>query len=511
MKCKHCSTLFESVEALLEHLSEAVATTAAPVDDSANSAIIEEVRTTRRELAAANARAALTEALAGASVTDISKGNIRKRFLALIEAGAEYNAEDVAAAITEASEYETALSAKFTAPPVFSTTRVEAGESAADIRYKRMNMSLDHRNGGWAKDGLKPYTSIKESYCDFTGQNPFEVSPLEIFNAMLGSRYDSAYKHKAITESLTTASWTDVFVDATYNQMIANYNLASFHNDWRALAGPNIKNVPNFRTQNFTLVGGYGDLSSVAEQATYPTLTSPGDDDMEFAVAKYGGIDDITMETIVNDLIGAIATIPRKMGEAAARTLYKFVFNLVTTDNPTLDLDSTALYIAGHSNTGTAALTLANLAAVRAAMIEQTRYGTTAEILGVDNAPKFLIVPAELEMLAKRIINPSGTYNMSPTADTDGSVDPQAFAGMGMQVLVYPYLSDANNWYAVADPNKIDGLVLGFLGSQEPELFTQDSPQNGSTFSADKISFKVRHIYGGDLADFRPFYRQVVT
>lgn len=470
---------------------------------------VDEVAEIKRELAKANSRAALTEALAGASVTDISKGNIRKRFTALIEAGAEYNAEDVAAAITEASEYETALSAKFTAPPVFSTTRVEAGGSVIDAKRKRLDLMFE--GTGWTKDGVKPYQSLREAYHDWTGSNPFEVNGQEFFGAFTG-RYDSAKDHTRVQESLTTSTWAEVYADALYNRMITDYNLSPLHDQWRTVVAPrNILSVPDFRTQHFTLLGGYGDLTSVAEQQTYPTATTPGDDDVTWAVAKYGLIEDVTMESIVNDKIGAIAKIPRRMAEAASRTLYKFVMNMVTTDNPTLEIDSTTLYHANHSNTGTTALTLAGLAAVRSAMIQQTAYGNTSEILGFINAPKILIVPAEIEMLAKRIVNPSGTYNMSPTADTDGSVDPQAFAGMNMQVVVYPYLTDVNNWFAVADPNLMDGVMLGFFGSQTPELFIQDNPTVGGVFSADKIQYKVRHIYGGEVADFRPFYHQVVT
>lgn len=509
MKCKHCSTLFESVEALAEHLSEAVATPAAPVDDSANNALLEEVRATRRELEKERARAALTEALTEAKVTDISKGNIRKRFLSLIEAGAAYDAEDVAAAITESAEYEAALASKFATPPVFSTTRVEAGGSVIDAKRKRLDLMFE--GTGWTKDGVKPYQSLREAYHDWTGSNPFEVNGQEFFGAFTG-RYDSAKDHTRVQESLTTSTWAEVYADALYNRMITDYNLSPLHDQWRTVVAPrNILSVPDFRTQHFTLLGGYGDLTSVAEQQTYPTATTPGDDDVTWAVAKYGLIEDVTMESIVNDKIGAIAKIPRRMAEAASRTLYKFVMNMVTTDNPTLEIDSTTLYHANHSNTGTTALTLAGLAAVRSAMIEQTAYGNTSEILGFINAPKILIVPAEIEMLAKRIVNPSGTYNMSPTADTDGSVDPQAFAGMNMQVVVYPYMTDVNNWFAVADPNLMDGVMLGFFGSQTPELFIQDNPTVGGVFSADKIQYKVRHIYGGEVADFRPFYRQAVS
>ena len=49
-----------------------------------------------------------------------------------------------------------------------------------------------------------------------------------------------------------------------------------------------------------------------------------------------------------------------------------------------------------------------------------------------------------------------------------------------------------------ADPADIPGLEIGFLdGKEEPELFVQDAPNSGSMFSNDKLTYKIRHIYGG--------------
>ena len=79
------------------------------------------------------------------------------------------------------------------------------------------------------------------------------------------------------------------------------------------------------------------------------------------------------------------------------------------------------------------------------------------------------------------------------------------------EVIVVDYWTDSDNWYLVADPNYIPTIELGFLnGKQEPELLTQNDPTVGSVFTADKISYKIRHIYGGAVLDFRGFYGEVV-
>jgi hypothetical protein len=58
----------------------------------------------------------------------------------------------------------------------------------------------------------------------------------------------------------------------------------------------------------------------------------------------------------------------------------------------------------------------------------------------------------------------------------------------------------------------IGGPGVGFFnGREDPELFLQDQPTLGSVFSNDKLTYKIRHIYGGAVMDFRAFYGGVVA
>jgi hypothetical protein len=75
-----------------------------------------------------------------------------------------------------------------------------------------------------------------------------------------------------------------------------------------------------------------------------------------------------------------------------------------------------------------------------------------------------------------------------------------------------PSWADPNNWYVLADPGQIEMIELGFLdGREEPELIVQDQPQNGSVFTNDAISWKVRHVFGGGWLDYRGAYGSVVA
>lgn len=66
------------------------------------------------------------------------------------------------------------------------------------------------------------------------------------------------------------------------------------------------------------------------------------------------------------------------------------------------------------------------------------------------------------------------------------------------------YWTDANDFAMAAAPSDIPSIEIGFLdGRQEPEIFVQDAPTVGSLFASDKITYKIRHIYGGAVTDYR--------
>ena len=73
-----------------------------------------------------------------------------------------------------------------------------------------------------------------------------------------------------------------------------------------------------------------------------------------------------------------------------------------------------------------------------------------------------------------------------------------------MEVIVVPYWTDVNNWYLTADKADVPFIEIGFLdGNEEPEILVQDTPTSGSVFSNDTITYKIRHIYGGVVEDYR--------
>jgi hypothetical protein len=64
----------------------------------------------------------------------------------------------------------------------------------------------------------------------------------------------------------------------------------------------------------------------------------------------------------------------------------------------------------------------------------------------------------------------------------------------------------------VAAKEDTELLEIAFLnGQEEPEFFVADNPLAGQMFLADKLQYKIRHEYEVEIADYRGFYKAVVS
>ncbi len=322
--------------------------------------------------------------------------------------------------------------------------------------------------------------SFKECYIEMTGDR------------LVTGRLRECDQSRLV-ESLGSASLGEVLGDSVARRMLAEYRAAVDFDGWRQLVS--VVPVSDFRMQHRTRWGGYGDLPAVAEGADYLPLTSPTDEEATYKAGKKGGTEEITLEMIKNDDVGVIRRIPTKLSRTAKRTLAKFVFDFLRA-NPVV-YDTKALFHVDHGNLFTGALTKAELAIHRLAMLKQTELSSNDRI-GI--APTRLVVPSDLQETAvdlfKLSTNNEKTFIQSLT----------------MNIIPVWYWTDANDWCTAADPADIPGIEMGFMdGREEPELFVQDSPTSGSMFSADKLTYKIRHIYGGAVTDYRAFTKGVVA
>lgn len=366
-------------------------------------------------------------------------------------------------------------------------------EQGLDERNKVL-LALDGFFEGKAIDKVAPFRFFREAYETITGDRD------------VTGRMSNCVKLHKFTEALTSSSFGDILGDSIARRMLAEYRVSPL-NMWTQIVSE-ISSIKDFRSNPRMRMGGYGTLPAVAQSGPYDALNSPGDEQETFSISKRGGTETVTLEMIANDDQGAVRRIPNKLSRAALQTLFNFVFDILK-NNPTLGVDSKALFHADHNNLGSAALSDTALTNTRIAMRSQTAFGDSANVLGL--TPKILVVPNELEKLAWKLINSFlqvGSAESTPRfADTEDN-----FHRMhNMSVVVVDNWTDADDWVAVCDPKDCPTIEIGFFnGRQEPELFVQDNPSNGSVFTNDVITYKIRHIYGGIPLDFRGMFKHVV-
>lgn len=332
--------------------------------------------------------------------------------------------------------------------------------------------------------------SFRECYVEITGDRRVTGQLRDCDMSRLRESVGMSLREAAIDST----TFAQVLGDAITRRALAEYNNQSQYDAWRQLV--NVVPVSDFRTQHRTRWGGFGDLPAVAEAGDYVDGTVPDDDEATYKAGKVGRLAYITMEAIRNDDVGLVRQIPTKLASSAKRTLSKFVFDFIRT-NPTI-YDGKALFHVDHGNLGTAALSAAAWSARRLAMMQQAEAGSGARL---SIPPRFLLVPAELEEAAYELFKNRGTSN-----------DPNFAQSTAPTVIPVWYWTDANDWAVAASPMDIPSIEVGFLdGRQEPEIFVQDTPTVGSLFASDKITYKIRHIYGGAATDYRGLAKNVVA
>lgn len=428
----------------------------------------------------------VTRALEASGLPEVAHKDLRK---ALETAK---TAEQIASRITETQGiWDSALAAT---PAQLPGQGVKVGEEDQDKLQKGLDAMIF--NDG-PIDGVPAFRSIKEAYAAYTGRHPYAMGD-EDFNRYILAESVGALPSAAaqrITESLNSGSWAEALGDSIRRRLIAEYNSDPL-STWREIVSE-VGNLPDFRTNRRVRIGGYDVLATVGEGATYPGLTSPEDEEATFAATKKGGTEDYTLEMVANDDLSALRRIPTSMARAAALTLYRLIWNTTIAGNATI-YDAVALFDAAHTNTSAVALGEAGIETLRTKMIRQQRPGETSGFVGI--LPAILAVPPELYVTAFKLTE------SQVSIISDHATTPNAFKGL--RAVEVPTLADADDWFLIADPRSVPTIEVGFYqGRQDPELLIQDQPAVGSVFTADKFTWKIRHIYGAAVLDFRGFQR----
>lgn len=267
------------------------------------------------------------------------------------------------------------------------------------------------------------------------------------------------------------------------------------------------KRLNNFKEQERTRLHSFGSLTERPVGTEEYTELDWGETKETYTPTGYGNLVPVNRRGFINDDLEGLRRIPTLLGESAGYTINEKVAQLFLANSGAgvALTDGNPVFHAAHQNNKlTAALDQTSLEA--AIVLAAGMTNDASKSIGWQL--KHLLLPNALMPTGYRLTQSDRTPG---TANNDPNFIKSQW-GVSNVIYVPQFNSDANNWYAMADPSEIVLIEVGFiLGREEPEFFIQNGPTEGIVFTNDVINFKVRHEYGLDFLDYRGAVASIVA
>lgn len=212
-----------------------------------------------------------------------------------------------------------------------------------------------------------------------------------------------------------------------------------------------------------------GDLEKIGQDGE---LKSGGlsEDSATNQLGTYGKLFTLTRQMIINDDLNAFLKIPQNMGNKAARKIDQLFFERLLANPNSLFSTGNKNYFSGT----TSGLSKDSLS--KGLQMFKNQVDSDGQPISI--APKFLLVPTELEGDAIEL-------TQSPTLIMAGGTDAvrpsmNSISKYNLDVVGAPYLSSAaytgsssKAWYLFGDPGQVDTFEIGYLkGKRTPTVET---------------------------------------
>jgi hypothetical protein len=351
---------------------------------------------------------------------------------------------------------------------------ITMGPSGSD-QVRAMSEALAARYGGPA-----PSDAARE----FTHMRPVEMARQCLEQRGVPTRMLSA--NQVVQRALhTTSDFVELLTGAGNRILRRGYD--SYQGGVRRICREST--APDFRAKQKLQLGEMAELLLIGEHGEVK-YGSMAESKTSYSLASYGRIFAISRQAIVNDDLGAFGDLTLRLGRAAAEFIAAQLAAKLAS-NPTMS-DSVALFHADHGNLGTpGAISITTLGEALKMMRLQKGLDSATPI---DVTPKYLVVPAALEVIARQ-------YVAQINAQTSSAVNP--FSAQ-LEVVVDPRL-DANSataWYLAADSEQIDTIEFSFLeGDPGPVIETR------AGFDVEGVEMKVRLDFGCGVIDHRGLFK----
>ncbi|MDY7033988.1 MAG: ChaB family protein [Thermodesulfobacteriota bacterium] len=450
-------------------------------DDDPGSKDPGETRKILEEAKITACRMILRDELKDSGLSELSQAKVKKQF-----EGKIFEEDDLKASIKDEKEYIDKLTCAGTVDGAgqIRVVREEPEKiQAAMDRLFEVEVSDDFTD-------IDPFDSIRAAYVEITGDT--EVRGF----------IDNPAQLERLRGAFTSTTFSYVLGNTLYRRMVQDYKEVPDYGASRLISTK--RRAKDFRTIESVRIEYFGDLPDVTPETNdYPDLGTLSDEEVSYAINQKGGIITITRRMIINDDMGAVQKIVKRLPRAARRTLAKRSWNKFI-NNDTYKGDSKAVFHADHNNLGASAYAVATLVSGIKALMDQTEPGSNEKLM---LTAKTLSIPTALWDTAEKINRTQG----DPGTSNFGNPVYQYFGADGGGIFVNPFQTDADDWMLFADPNEVEIIEIAFLnGQEEPEMFVAENPAVGQFFVADKIQYKIRHEYECEIVDYRGAYKAVV-
>lgn len=221
---------------------------------------------------------------------------------------------------------------------------------------------------------------------------------------------------------------------------------------------------------------------------------------------EFGAAISVTRQLIISDRLNRLAELPTLMAEAMARTQSKRAVSALA-GNPVM-YDGNALISAGHANRVTTALaaTSQGAADVITADLKFDDQTDDEAYQIVTPGQRVLLIPPEPRFVAKAL----NENDLLPNGSSQ--LERNLAQGLFSSIIVEPYLTDATDWYILADPTgplspiafvTLNGETTPFIGLKDPGVRAVLGGTDPYSFDFDEIKYKIRHDFNYKAVEWR--------
>lgn len=279
----------------------------------------------------------------------------------------------------------------------------------------------------------------------------------------------------AFSPDIRAAGWSTLAISNVLSNTANKFLLDGFAempSEWRTIAA--VKNVSNFKEHTFVRLLDSLEFEEVgaAGEIKHGTLA---DATMTARASTFAKMLTVTRQDIINDDLGALTDIPRRLGRAAGQKFNSLFW--------TAFLASDSFWASGNGNVLTGAGTSLDsagaglTAAIKAFRAQKSTAADGTKLIG--GRPSILLAPPAIEIAARRLLNSAGIVTGADA--TMGSGNP--FQGLATLVVEDRLAaaeggSDAN-WYLLRSPSFAPCMLVPALnGRVEPTVETADADFN---------------------------------